>query len=129
MRLYMKLTKALTLFACVFIMAGFAVAAPAAPAAVAPPQEQTEGAAAGVSVPSGLPLTEGEIIILLQANVPGEVIQKFVTTRGVGFVSTKEVSRKILAAGGTVGLIGTINLNQKEDLNTSAENFDPKKKR
>ena len=103
------------------MMAGFAVAAPAAPA-----QEQTEGSA--VAVPSGAPLTEGEIIILLQAKVPGEVIQKFVTTRGVGFVSTKEVSRKILAAGGTVGLIGTINLNQKEDLSAAAENFDAKKK-
>jgi hypothetical protein len=116
---FMKFTNVLILVACVVMMAGFAVAAPA--------QEQiTEGSA--VAVPSGAPLTEGEIIILLQAKVPGEVIQKFVTTRGVGFVSTKEVSRKILAAGGTVGLIGTINLNQKEDLNAAAENFDPKKK-
>ena len=104
------------------MMAGFAVAAQASPA-----QEQTEGSS--VAVPSGAPLTEGEIIILLQAKVPGEVIQKFVTTRGVGFISTKEVSRKILAAGGTVGLIGTINLNQKEDPNAVAEGFDPKKKR
>ena len=119
---FMKFTKALTLIACVLMMAGFAVAAPAAPA-----QEQTEGA--NVSVPSGAPLTEGEIIILLQAKVPGDVIQKFVTTRGVGFVSTKEVSRKILAAGGTVGLIGTINLNQKEDTSALAEGLDPKKKR
>ena len=119
---FMKFTKALILIACVLMMAGFAIAAPAAPA-----QEPTEGAS--VAVPSGLPLTEGEIIILLQAKVPGDVIQKFVTTRGVGFISTKEVSRKILAAGGTVGLIGTINLNQKEDGNSLAEGFDPKKKR
>jgi len=118
----MKFTKALTLIACVLMMAGFAVAAPAAPA-----QEQTEGP--NVSVPSGGPLTEGEIVILLQAKVPGDVIQKFVTTRGVGFTSTKDVSRKILAAGGTVGLIGTINLNQKEDGSALAEGFDPKKKR
>ena len=118
---FMKFTKALTLSACVLLMAGFAVAAPA------PAQEQVEGA--GVAVPSGAPLTEGEIIILLQAKVPGDVIQKFVTTRGVGFVSTKEVSRKILAAGGSVGLIGTINLNQKEDGGSLAETFDPKKKR
>ncbi len=119
---FMKFTKALTLSACALLMAGFAVAGPAAPA-----QEQVEGA--GVTVPSGAPLTEGEIIILLQAKVPGDVIQKFVTTRGVGFVSTKEVSRKILAAGGSVGLIGTINLNQKEDGASLAETFDPKKKR
>ena len=120
---FMKFTKAFTLVACVLMMAGFAVAAPAAPA-----QEQpTE--TSNVAVPSGAPLTEGEIIILLQAKVPGDVIQKFVTTRGVGFTSTKEVSRKILAAGGTVGLIGTINLNQKEDGSALAEGFDPKKKR
>ena len=99
----------------------------ASPAAAPSAQEQPEGA--NVSVPSGAPLTEGEIIILLQAKVPGDVIQKFVTTRGVGFISTKEVSRKILAAGGTVGLIGTINLNQKEDNGTLAEGFDAKKKR
>lgn len=119
---FMKLMKALTLIACVLMMAGFAVAAPASPA-----QEQAEGSA--VSVPSGAPLTEGEIVILLQAKVPADVIQKFVTTRGVGFVSTKEVSRKILAAGASVGLIGTINLNQKEDGGAVAEGFDPKKKR
>ena len=106
------------------MMAGFAVAAPAAPA-----QEQASSEGSATAVPSGAPLTEGEIVILLQAKVPGEVIQKFVTTRGVGFVSTKEVSRKILAAGGTVGLIGTINLNQKEDTSAVAEGADPRKKR
>jgi hypothetical protein len=118
----MKLTKALTLIACVLMMA---VAAPAASAQE--PASSTEGSA--VAVPSGGALTEGEIVILLQAKVPGEVIQKFVTTRGVGFVSTKDVSRKILAAGGTVGLIGTINLNQKEEASALAEGSDPKKKR
>ena len=119
---FMKFTRAFTLIACTVLMAGFAVAAPVAPA-----QEQADGA--NVSVPSGAPLTEGEIIILLQAKVPGDVIQKFVTTRGVGFISTKEVSRKILAAGGTVGLIGTINLNQKDEGAALADNFDAKKKR
>jgi len=117
----MKLTKILTLMACVLVLAGLAVAAQAGPA-----QEPAEGSS--VAVPSGAPLTEGEIIILLQAKVPGDVIQKFVTTRGVGFTSTKDVSRKILAAGGTVGLIGTINLNQKEEGGSVAEGFDPKKK-
>ena len=58
---------------------------------------------------------------LRRAKVPGDTIQKF--------VSTKEVSRKILSAGGSVGLIGTINLNQKDDGNSLAETFDPKKKR
>lgn len=116
----MKLVKVVTLIAFALMLAGFVYAAP-----VAAPQEQTESAAA---VPAGAPLTEGEIIILLQAKVPGEVIQKFVTTRGVAFVSTKEVSRKILSAGGTVGLIGTINLNQKED-GTAVADFDARKKK
>lgn len=66
-------------------------------------------------VPSGPALSEGEVIILLQAKVPLETIQKFVAARGVSFVSTKEASKRILAAGGNVALIGTINLNQKDE--------------
>lgn len=68
-----------------------------------------------IAVPSGSALAEGEVIILLQAKVPLEVIQKFVASRGVNFLSTKETSKRILAAGGNVALVGTINLNQKDD--------------
>lgn len=67
-----------------------------------------------ITVPAGTPLTEGEIIILLQAKVPVEVIQKFVHSRGVSFAAAKETGRKIIAAGGNVALVGTISLNQKE---------------
>jgi hypothetical protein len=67
-----------------------------------------------ITVPTGTPLTEGEIIILLQAKVPVEVIQKFVHSRGVNFAAAKETGRKIIAAGGNVALVGTISLNQKE---------------
>ncbi len=67
------------------------------------------------AVPSGPALSESEIIILLQAKVPLGTIEKFVSVRGVNFVCTKDTSKKILAAGGNVSLIGTINLNQKED--------------
>ncbi|HYZ84089.1 MAG TPA: hypothetical protein VE621_06785, partial [Bryobacteraceae bacterium] len=73
-----------------------------------------EAAAADVSVPAGGPLSEPEIIILLQAKVPLDTIQGFVAKRGVNFVSTKESSRRIIAAGGNVALIGTVNLNQRE---------------
>jgi hypothetical protein len=66
-------------------------------------------------VPSGPSLSEGEVIILLQAKVPLDTIQKFVAGRGVSFISSKESSKRILSAGGNVALIGTINLNQKED--------------
>ena len=68
------------------------------------------------AVPSGPALSESEIIILLQAKVALSNIEKFVSVRGVSFVCTKDTSKKILAAGGNVSLIGTINLNQKEDL-------------
>lgn len=78
-------------------------------------QETSQPAASDIAVPSGAPLAEGEVIILLQAKVPLELIQKFVATRGVNFLSTKETSKRILAAGGNVALVGTINLNQKDE--------------
>jgi hypothetical protein len=80
------------------------------------PEKQDDSPHSDVSVPSGQPLSEGEVIILLQAKVPLDTIEKFVAARGVNFVSTKETSKRILSAGGNVSLVGTINLNQKEDL-------------
>ena|SRR4051794_10261604 len=68
-----------------------------------------------IAVPAGPALSEGEIIILLQAKVPLDLIEKFVSVRGVSFTSTKDSSKKLLAAGGNVSLIGTISLNQKEE--------------
>src|SRR3954467_6751222 len=85
-------------------------------AAAAPEkQEESSSSHSDVSVPSGQALSEGEVIILLQAKVPLETIEKFVAARGVSFVSTKDTSKRILASGGNVSLVGTINLNQKED--------------
>lgn len=81
-----------------------------------------------VSIPSGPALAEGEVIILLQAKVPLEVIQKFVATRGVNFLSTKETSKRILAAGGNVALVGTINLNQKDEVIVPMDDSGKKKK-
>jgi hypothetical protein len=75
-----------------------------------------EASKSDVAVPAGGTLSESEIIILLQAKVPLDLIQKFVTIRGVSFLSTKESSKRIMAAGGDVSLIGTVNLNQKEDV-------------
>ena len=83
------------------------IAAPLAP--------QGDGSKTDIAVPAGGPLSEKEIIILLQAKVPLEVIAKFVTIRGVSFVSTKDSSKRIMSSGGDVSLIGTVNLNQKED--------------
>jgi hypothetical protein len=84
-------------------------------AAVWGQEASSEAPHTDMSVPSGPALAEGEVIILLQAKVPLEVIQKFVATRGVNFVSTKETSKRILASGGNVALVGTINLNQKDE--------------
>jgi hypothetical protein len=99
--------------------------------AVAGAQEPASGSGPEITVPAGAPLTQGEIIILLQAKVPVEVIQKFVAARGTSFTSTKDVSRKILAAGGNVSLIGTINLHQQDAAPQAAvvaENTDKRKK-
>jgi hypothetical protein len=62
------------------------------------------------------------VIILLQAKVPLELIQKFLPSRGVNFVSTKETSKRVLASGGNVALVGTINLNQKDEVIPLAAN-------
>ncbi|HYP07696.1 MAG TPA: hypothetical protein VER03_15795 [Bryobacteraceae bacterium] len=85
-------------------------------------------ASSDTAVPSGPALGEGEVIILLQARVPLEVIQKFVSTRGVNFMSTKETSKRILAAGGNVALVGTINLNQKDEFIVQPASDDKKKR-
>ena len=84
-------------------------------AIAAPPAPQAEGSKSDIAVPAGGSLSEAEITILLQAKVPLDLIAKFVTIRGVSFVSTKDSSKRIMSAGGDVSLIGTVNLNQKED--------------
>ena len=102
----MTMGKIGMMLASVALLAGSAFAA----------QESQASAvdASSIAIPAGTPLTEGEIIILLQAKVPVEVIQKFVHARGAGFSASKETGRKIIAAGGNVALVGTISLNQKE---------------
>jgi hypothetical protein len=97
-------------------------------AATPAPERQEESSHSDVSVPSGQALSEGEVIILLQAKVPLETIEKFVAARGVSFISTKDTSKRILASGGNVSLVGTINLNQKEDLAADVPTNGKKKK-
>jgi hypothetical protein len=117
----MKLGKIGIMLASATLLAGSLFGGNAAP--------QDSATETSVTVPSGPALTEGEIIILLQAKVPVEVIQKFVQTRGVGFGASKEIGRKIISAGGNVGLIGTISLNQKEAAALSANTDDGKRKK
>ena len=90
--------------------------------------EPQDAAASDMAVPAGGPLSESEIIILLQAKVPLDTIQTFVSKRGVNFVSTKETSRRIITAGGNVSLIGTVNLNQRDDAAMMMQENGKKKK-
>ena len=94
----------------------------------APLAPQGEGSKSDIAVPAGGPLAESEIIILLQAKVPLDLIAKFVTIRGASFVSTKDSSKRIMSAGGDISLIGTVNLNQKEDAVVLADVGGKKKK-
>lgn len=120
----MKLGKVGLVFASLTLMAG-SLLGYGAPTT----QDAQAGAdASSVTVPAGAPLTEGEIIILLQAKVPADVIQKFVQTRGVGFNASKETGRKIIGAGGNVALVGTIALNQKEAAIASVQEDGKRKK-
>ena len=102
----MKLSRLRWLIVCPLMLTMLASAQDSKP-------EQATGS--DVTVPSGPALAEGEVIILLQAKVPLEIIQKFVAARGVSFISSKETSKRVLAAGGNVALVGTINLNQKDE--------------
>ena len=115
----MRLSRLCWLFLCPLMLTVLAIAQEAKP----------DSAGTDVPVPAGPALAEGEVIILLQAKVPLEIIQKFVAARGVNFVSTKETSKRVLAAGGNVALVGTINLNQKDDLSVPVTNDKDKKKK
>ena len=103
----MTISKLCRLIVCPLLLAALALAQEA--------PKNDEVTASDIIVAKGPALAEGEVIILLQAKVPLEIIQKFVSTRGVNFVSTKETSKRILASGGNVSLVGTINLNQKDE--------------
>ena len=59
-------------------------------------------------VPSGPPLSKGEVVTLLQSGLPAARVEQFVEVRGVSFVSTPETAKEIMAAGGTRSLIGAI---------------------
>jgi hypothetical protein len=107
------MSKIVRVLVCGLFLAGFALA---------------QEAKTDADVPSGPALTEGEVVVLLQAKVPLDTIQQFVAARGVNFISTKDSSKRIIAAGGNVALIGTINLNQKEEAAAEVQDNGKKKK-
>jgi hypothetical protein len=60
------------------------------------------------NVPSGPPLSKGEVVTLLQSGVPPARVEQFVEARGVNFSITPQIAREIKEAGGNNALIGAI---------------------
>jgi hypothetical protein len=60
------------------------------------------------NVPPGPPLSKAEIVTMLQGGLPSSRVEQFIEVRGVNFAVTAEISREILAAGGSRTLLGLI---------------------
>lgn len=80
--------------------------APAAPTATSSPARSTGRTPS--NVPGGPPLGKNEIITLLQNGVAAARVEQVVEARGVDFQLTPEITRQIMAAGGTRSLVGAI---------------------
>ncbi|MEW6127271.1 MAG: hypothetical protein AB1757_09545 [Acidobacteriota bacterium] len=70
------------------------------------------------SVPAGPPLSKNEILSQLNGGTSSERMEQYVEARGVNFAITPEISREIIAAGGSRSLIGAISVNAKNVKNT-----------
>ncbi len=57
---------------------------------------------------SGAPLSESEIVMLLEAGVSSDRVTKLVTDRGVSFILVTQNAREITGAGGSPTLVATI---------------------
>ncbi len=62
-------------------------------------------------LPDGPPLTENQVLLLLEAQVPSRTVSRLVEKRKAAFPITAELGQKLTAAGARPGLIGTITLN------------------
>lgn len=60
------------------------------------------------SVPAGPPLSQNEVVTLLQSGVASPRVEKLVEARGVDFALTPQITSRIKSAGGTSALIGVI---------------------
>src|SRR5262245_16783709 len=63
---------------------------------------------ADFSVPAGAPLSQNEVVTLLQSGVASARIEKIVEARGVDFTLTPQIASRIRSAGGSSALIGVI---------------------
>lgn len=66
---------------------------------------------AASEVPAGPPLSENEIVLLLQSGKPAAEIERWVERRGAGFRVTPAGSKRIMTARGTRSLLGVIAAN------------------
>jgi hypothetical protein len=64
---------------------------------------------------TGPPLSENEILTLLQSGVPSARVESIVEARGVNFTINSRLAQEIKSAGGTNSLIGSISANLKDD--------------
>ncbi len=62
-------------------------------------------------LPDGPPLTENQVLLLLEAQIPSRTISRLVEKRKAAFPITAELGQKLTAAGARPELIGTITLN------------------
>jgi hypothetical protein len=76
-------------------------------------------------VPSGPPLSENEVLTLLQSGVSSSRVEAIVEVRGVNFTINPALSREIKAAGGTNSLIGSISANLKEEQSSGNSDYSP----
>jgi hypothetical protein len=60
------------------------------------------------NVPAGSPLSQNEVVTLLQSGVASARVEKIVETRGVDFTLTPQITNRIKSAGGSSALIGVI---------------------
>ena len=60
------------------------------------------------TVPAGAPLSQNEVVTLLQSGVASARVEKIVEARGIDFTLTPQITTRIKSAGGSSALIGVI---------------------
>lgn len=94
----------------------------AQPSVASVPRENASVSTPTTSVPAGPPLSKSEIITLLQSGVPAARVEQFVEVRGISFVSTPQIAREVMAAGGNRALVGALSEKSESGPSNSSEN-------
>ncbi|MEJ7619111.1 MAG: hypothetical protein WKF30_19540 [Pyrinomonadaceae bacterium] len=98
-------------------------APPSSTIAVNAPRGNASTSQPTANVPPGGPLSKSEIITLLQSGVPTARVEQFVEVRGISFVSTPEIAREVMAAGGNRALVGALSEKSASGAPNSSENL------